>query len=191
MADLKDLSIFNSNKGIDKINKRQKKRAAVVEIPKERSLSDVGETKIVDNTNLSIGKPDFKKSSIDKKKSAKKRKSGVGAPLQNFDRVYATTGGKPIKVSALLHAMSTVLGEKFMTESSRDEILRKALDDYIRVSMTKEDKQALFIDVQRDLALFRQSHPTIPEFDDNGNEIRSVEQIEAETLSTIKNSWGL
>jgi len=169
MADLKDLNIFNSNKGIDKIKRRQSNKE-----------SKVKEPVVLDNSSNKV-----------EKKDTKHKKNGVGAPIQNFDRVFATTKGKPIKVSALLHATSTVLGEKFMTEMSRDEILRKALDQYIRTNLTKEDKLLLYKDVTRDLDIYRKSNPTVYERNVDGKIIKTIEEIERETDQILRKNWEI
>ncbi len=40
---------------------------------------------------------------------------------------------------------------------TRDELLRKALDEYIKQNLTQEDKQDLFNDVVKELDLFREN----------------------------------
>ncbi len=47
-------------------------------------------------------------------------------------------------------------------------MLRKALDEYIKQNLTQEDKQDLFNDVVKELDLFREKYPIVPELDDRG-----------------------
>ncbi|WP_369903953.1 hypothetical protein [Enterococcus faecium] len=72
---------------------------------------------------------------------------------QKVDRVYITKN--PLKLSVLLNITSKLLVEKYETDTTRDELLRKSLDNYIRKNLTQEDKQDLFCDVIKELELFR------------------------------------
>lgn len=168
MADIKDLSVFNNARGLDKIKNRQKKKEEKKEHEKTEEVSRV--TPKVEKT---------------RKKRVKQNK--VGAPLKNHDRVY--TASSAIKVSALLNSISRLMTEKYLTEYTRDEVLRKALDEYIRSTLTQEDKKALLQDIEVELALFRKKNPTVPELDENNQVIKSVDEIEKETLKTIADRW--
>ena len=78
-----------------------------------------------------------------------------------------------------------------MSEYTRDELLRKALNDYIKLNMTKEDKKALLNDVLKDLEFYREKNPTLPQIDEQGNVVKTIEEIEKETESQLKKSWGI
>lgn len=74
---------------------------------------------------------------------------------------------------------------------TRDELLRKALDEYIKMNLTQEDKLDLFNDVTEELEIFRKQYPIISELSDHGEIIRSTSQIKQDTEETICNSWGM
>ncbi|MBC1235482.1 hypothetical protein [Listeria booriae] len=118
----------------------------------------------------------------------RKNKKGAGAPVRNFDRVHVAS--QPVKLSAILNSTSRILSEKYLTQHTRDEILRIALDYYIKVNFTKEDKRSLINDITKELALYREKNPTIPQTDEHGNIIQSTEEIEAKTMNDLKKSWG-
>lgn len=120
-------------------------------------------------------------------KTEKKTFSKVGAPIRKFDKVYK----HPLKLSTLLNATSRVLVEKYETNMTRDELLRKALDEYIKQNLTQEDKQDLYNDVMKELTLFREKYPIIPELNNRGEIVRGVEQIRLDTEESIKNNWGM
>ncbi|HAQ7166116.1 TPA: hypothetical protein IYQ95_003090, partial [Listeria monocytogenes] len=107
-----------------------------------------------------------------------KTNNSVGAPIKNYDRIYVAS--QPIKLSALLNSTSRVLNEKYMAGYTRDEILRLALDSYIKMNFTKEDKIDLYRDVSKELNLFREKHPTIPRDD------MTEEVIEEQSANEIK-----
>ncbi|MFB8449733.1 hypothetical protein ACFC3Z_11670 [Enterococcus thailandicus] len=177
MADIKGLDIFGSNKGLAKIKKEAetKKQQQVV---RPRVLAKPREqNKISDK--ISINQNKLKSEHIKK----------AGAPIRKFDKVYSAK--HPLKLSTLLNATSRVLVEKYETNMTRDELLRKALDEYIKQNLTQEDKQDLFNDVNKELDLFRKKYPIIPELDSNGNVMRSAKQIEEDTQEAIQKSWGM
>lgn len=97
----------------------------------------------------------------------------------------------PLKLSPILNATSRVMVEKYETNLTRDEILRKALDEYIKQHLTQEDKQDLFNNVMREVEMFREKKPTIPETDVDGNIIRTVSEIEEETQMILRTNWGM
>lgn len=119
----------------------------------------------------------------------RKNKKGAGAPVRNFDRVHVAS--QPVKLSAILNSTSRILSEKYLAQHTRDEILRIALDDYIKVNFTKEDKRDLINDITKELSLYREKNPTIPQTDEHGNIIQSTEEIEAKTMNDLRTSWGL
>ncbi|MCS8592895.1 hypothetical protein [Enterococcus faecium] len=94
---------------------------------------------------------------------------------QKVDRVYITKN--PLKLSVLLNITSKLLVEKYETDTTRDELLRKSLDNYIRKNLTQEDKQDLFCDVIKELELFRKKNPILPEVSKDGTIIQTVDQI--------------
>jgi len=179
MADIKSLGIFGSNKGLEKM-----KKAAAQE---EKTTSPI---KNVSIESKATNKKVVSKNTKGKIKGTKGRSSG--APIRKFDRVYAAK--QPLKLSPLLNSTSRILVEKYETNISRDELLRQALDLYIKQNMSQEDKLDLFNDVIKDLNLFREAKPenaTVPEIDENGNVLRSVEEIQADTEKDIIQNWGL
>lgn len=191
MADIKGLDIFgNNNRGLDRIKKEAAKKKVVVkeEKPKEEVVKEelvevlASPTKIasIEKSVTPVSQPST--NFIGKKK-------GAGAPIRQFDKVYSAK--HPIKLSTLLNATSRVLVEKYETSMTRDEILRKALDEYIKQNLTQEDKRDLLNDVTRELDLFREKFPIIPETDSLGMVIRTEAQIKEETEETLKDSWGM
>lgn len=167
--DIKSLSVFNGNSGLDKIKKASQKKDNA---KKEESFSQ---------RQVSIPKP--------QKKTVKVNSKGAGAPVKQFDRVFASKA--PLKLSAVLNSTSRNLVEKYETNSTRDELLRKALDEYIRQNLSLEDKMELYRAVLKDLDIFRDKFPTIQELDESNNIIRTVEEIEKETEMMLKKNWGL
>ena len=124
MADIKGLDIFGNNKGLAKIKKEaeaKKKQQAIT--PSENKQLQVQEIKTSSNVE----------------RQSRGRTKKVGAPIRKFDKVYSTK--HPLKLSTLLNATSRVLVEKYETNMTRDELLRKALDEYIKQNLTQEDNQ--------------------------------------------------
>lgn len=74
---------------------------------------------------------------------------------------------------------------------TRDELLRKALDEYIKQNLTQEDKQDLFNDVVKELDLFREKYPIVPELDERGEIVRTTTQIKIDTENFIRNGWRM
>lgn len=177
MADIKRLDIFGSNKGLAKIKKKaeaNKKQQTTTSIrSKQLEVHQVQEIRI--------------SSTIER--HSRRRTKKIGAPIRKFDKVYSTK--HPLKLSALLNATSKVLVEKYETNMTRDELLRKALDEYIKMNLTQEDKLDLFNDVTEELEIFRKQYPIISELSDHGEIIRSTSQIKQDTEETICNSWGM
>ncbi|EMF0137208.1 hypothetical protein OSD45_002986, partial [Enterococcus hirae] len=124
-----------------------------------------------------------------KKSSPSKKVKGVGAPIRKFDRSFSAQ--MPLKLSPILNATSRVMVEKYETNLTRDELLRKALDEYIKQHLTQEDKQDLFNNVMREVEMFREKKPTIPETDVDGTIIRTVSEIEEETQMILRTNWGM
>ncbi len=177
MADIKGLDIFGNNKGLAKIKKEaeaKKKQQTIT--PSENKQSEVSQL------------PEIKASS-NIERQGRGRAKKVGAPIRKFDKVYSTK--HPLKLSTLLNATSRVLVEKYETNMTRDELLRKALDEYIKQNLTQEDKQDLFNDVVKELDLFREKYPIIPELDDHGEIVRTTAQIKKDTEESIRKGWGM
>ena len=188
MADIKDLGIFGHNKGLEKMKKDAEKKKQLADITeKKEELPLTAETILIseESTPLKVPKKQAAKLSGGKKRL-------VGAPVRKFDRVYAVK--TPIKLSPLLNATSRILVEKYATNFSRDELLREALNEYIKQNLSQEDKVDLFNSVQFELNLFRNSkkeNQTVPEVDDNGQILRTVEELEKETEEEIIQTWGI
>lgn len=161
-TDIKSLGIFGSNSGIEKIKKIA-----------EESKKEDKEKKVISTSKI----------------TGKKQEKRVGAPIRQFDRIYSAKS--PLKLSTLLNSTSRNLVEKYETGLSRDEILRKALDEYIKQNLSLEDKQELYQTVLKELEVFREKNPTIPEINSNKEVIRTVEDIENETKLDIKKNWGV
>lgn len=201
MADIKDLGIFRSNKGLDKIRagttarKNVKKpqnitqsngtdkAASRAENTSHEEVSPASPTSSSESVPKTIIQQPKKKSIVSKKTK------GVGAPIRKFDRSFSAQ--MPLKLSPILNATSRVMVEKYETNLTRDELLRKALDEYIKQHLTQEDKQDLFNNVMREIEMFREKKPTIPETDVTGTVIRTVEEIEQETKMILRNNWGM
>ncbi|EAC2654594.1 hypothetical protein CY675_14830 [Listeria monocytogenes] len=188
MADIKDLGIFGRNKGLEKMKKdaEEKKRLAdTTEKPESIPVTE----EAIQVTKKSSAK-DVQKKRPSALSQGKKRL--VGAPVRKFDRVYAVK--TPIKLSPLLNATSRILVEKYATNFSRDELLREALNEYIKQNLSQEDKVDLFNSVQFELNLFRNAkkeNQTVPDVDDRGRTIRTVEEIEKETEEELIQGWGI
>lgn len=166
MADIKNLSIFGkSDQGLKKIREKVKEeKINFIEI--EQFNKDINHT--IQSTN---------------------RVRSVGAPIRNHDQVYTTKSA--LKLSAITVSLTRILSEKYMAENTRDEILRIALNDYIKHHLTKEDKEDLFNDLQKELADFREKHPTTHSYDENGNLLKTSEDIEKETQLYFIKNWGI
>ncbi|EOA7237422.1 hypothetical protein ACIMRY_002399 [Enterococcus hirae] len=193
MADIKDLGIFKPNKGLNKIRagnaarKESKKNSVDSTTAGESAIVASKETIEAQKVNVTDSVQSPKRST--KKTVSPKKSKGVGAPIRKFDRSFSVQ--MPLKLSPLLNATSRVMVEKYETNLTRDELLRKALDEYIKQHLTQEDKQDLFNNVMRDIKLFREKKPTIPEIDTDGTIIRTVEEIEQETETFLHDSWGM
>ncbi|EOS8016914.1 hypothetical protein HWD72_13730 [Enterococcus hirae] len=193
MADIKDLGIFKPNKGLNKIRagnaarKESKKNSVDSTTAGESAIVASKETIEAQKVNVTDSVQSPKRST--KKTVSPKKSKGVGAPIRKFDRSFSAQ--MPLKLSPLLNATSRVMVEKYETNITRDELLRKALDEYIKQHLTQEDKQDLFNNVMRDIELFREKKPTIPEIDTDGTIIRTVEEIEQETETFLHDSWGM
>lgn len=124
-----------------------------------------------------------------KEKTKVRAKRSVGAPIKNYDRTHASK--QPIKLSTILNSTSRTMVEKYETSLNKDELLRKALDFYIKQNLTKEDKFDLLRDVTRDLDIFREKNPTIEMIDEEGNVIKTAKQIEDETEHDLRKRWGI
>lgn len=200
MADIKDLGIFRSNKGLDKIRAGNSARKNIKKLQTTSPSNDIDTTKIqkdtVNNKEAIHESPkpfseDVRQTVTQKKKksSPSKKVKGVGAPIRKFDRSFSAQ--MPLKLSPILNATSRVMVEKYETNLTRDELLRKALDEYIKQHLTQEDKQDLFNNVMREIEMFREKKPTIPEIDVDGTVIRTVSEIEEETQMILRTNWGM
>ena len=178
-TDIKDLGVFGSNRGLDKIKSHYESVSNKLDILESNLDEKEEKPKVVEMETA----PPVKQPTV------KTNPKGAGAPIQKHDRVYATKA--PLKLSTLLNATSRNLVEKYETELTRDELLRKALDEYIKQNLSLEDKQELYHAVLKDLDLFREQNETIPETDKAGNIIRTVEDIEKETATNLKFRWGI
>ncbi|OQO49172.1 hypothetical protein BH736_12890 [Enterococcus hirae] len=193
MADIKDLGIFKPNKGLNKIRagnaaRKESKKISVDSITAgESAIVTSKETTEAQKVNVTDSVQSPKRPT--KKTVPPKKSKGVGAPIRKFDRSFSAQ--MPLKLSPLLNATSRVMVEKYETNLTRDELLRKALDEYIKQHLTQEDKQDLFNNVMRDIELFRKKKPTIPEIDTDGTIVRTVEEIEQETETFLHDSWGM
>lgn len=200
MADIKDLGIFRSNKGLDKIragnsarknSKKPQDTSQSNEIDTSRSQEDILNYKEVIPESPTPSSEDIGQKIIQTKKKSgpSKKVKGVGAPIRKFDRSFSAQ--MPLKLSPILNATSRVMVEKYETNLTRDELLRKALDEYIKQHLTQEDKQDLFNNVMREVEMFREKKPTIPETDVDGTVIRTVSEIEEETQTILRTNWGM
>lgn len=203
-TDIKSLSIFGGdNPGLKKMREQADKEKK--NVAEEFTLIEVTESLKIDNEtlketdNLNKELPaandyedNFKQNDEPTIKDSKrqiKNPKGAGAPIRQFDRVYSAKS--PLKLSALLNSTSRNLVEKYETQLSRDELLRKALDEYIRQHLSLEDKHELYHAVLKDLEIFREKFPTIPEKNQRKEIIRDVSEIEQETEIELKRRWGI
>lgn len=196
MADIKDLGIFRSNKGLDKIRAGNSARKNIKTPQTTIQSNDIDTTKSQREPLNKIQKSPTPSSQRTgqtviqtKKRSPSKKVKGVGAPIRKFDRSFSAQ--MPLKLSPILNATSRIMVEKYETNLTRDELLRKALDEYIKQHLTQEDKQDLFNNVMREVEMFREKKPTIPETDVDGTVIRTVSEIEEETQLILRTNWGM
>ena len=61
----------------------------------------------------------------------------------------------------------------------------------LKQNLTQEDKQDLFNDVVKELDLFREKYPIVPELDDRGEIIRTTSQIKQDTEDSLRKGWGM
>ncbi|MDN6545651.1 hypothetical protein ACFFH2_10325 [Enterococcus devriesei] len=175
MADIKGLSIFNNtNNGMKAIKDAKGQKSSLPPSPTPSEEKKEHEVQRV---------------TIPKEKTKSRAKRSVGAPIKNYDRTHASK--QPIKLSTILNSTSRSMVEKYETSLNKDELLRKALDFYIKQNLTKEDKIDLLRDVTRDLDIFREKNPTIEIVDEEGNVIKTAKQIEDETESDLRKRWGI
>ncbi|MBO0444269.1 hypothetical protein JZO79_11660 [Vagococcus fluvialis] len=203
-TDIKSLSIFGGdNPGLKKMREQADKEKK--NVTEETTLTEVNESSKIANETLketdSVKKKlpvvndrevNFKQDDEHIVKDTdrhKKNPKGAGAPIRQFDRVYSAKS--PLKLSALLNSTSRNLVEKYETQLSRDELLRKALDEYVRQHLSLEDKHELYHAVLKDLEIFREKFPTIPEKNQRKEIIRDVSEIEQETERELKKKWGI
>lgn len=172
--DIKSLGVFGNRNALEKIKKYHdlekndvKKDKEIVENLTKETVKKAAGAHIATTDNL----------------------KGAGAPIRRFDRVYSAKA--PIKISTLLNETSKNIVDKYETGQTRDELLRKALDEYIEQNMSLEDKIELHNAVIRDLELFREKEPTVPELDKEKKVIRTVEEIEKQTSLELKSRWGI
>lgn len=201
MADIKDLGIFRSNKGLDKIRagtsvrkniKQPQTKSPSNELQPAKTQEEITNNKEIIRESQATPSESTRQTAIQqpaKKSNSSKKAKGVGAPIRKFDRSFSAQ--MPLKLSPILNATSRVMVEKYETNLTRDELLRKALDEYIKQHLTQEDKQDLFNNVMREIKMFREKKPTIPETDVDGTVIRTVEEIEEETRMILRNNWGM
>lgn len=201
MADIKDLGIFRSNKGLDKIRAGTSARKNIKKTQTAFQSNDLDAVKTKEETtnnkevhsNSPTISTEIKAQHAiqhpKKNSSPSKKAKGVGAPIRKFDRSFSAQ--MPLKLSPILNATSRVMVEKYETKLTRDELLRKALDEYIKQHLTQEDKQDLFNNVMREVEIFREKKPTIPETDVDGMVIRTVKEIEEETKMILRHNWGM
>ena len=174
--DIKSLGVFGPNNAINKIKRHYQDN--------EQKLDNV-DKKLLSSTPSEKSNVTTKNKNIVTGTNPK----GAGAPVRQFDRIYAAKA--PLKLSSLLNATSRNIVEKYETGLTRDELLRKALDEYIKQNMSLEDKQELYNTVIKDLNLFRKKYPTVPETDKDKNVIRSAAEIEQQTTEELKARWGI
>ena len=189
MADIKDLGIFGRNKGLEKMKKDAEEKKRLADTTEKPESIPVTEEATQVNKKSSVKDVPKKRPSAALSQGKKRL---VGAPVRKFDRVYAVK--TPIKLSPLLNATSRILVEKYATNFSRDELLREALNEYIKQNLSQEDKVDLFNSVQFELNLFRNAkkeNQTVPDVDDRGQTIRTVEEIEKETEEELIQGWGI
>lgn len=180
MADIKNLSIFsNQSKGLNKIKEETQRKKEEKEPKQQTVLATERKEKPVVKSDQKL------KSSIHSKRTSR----SVGAPIKNYDQVF--TSKSPLKLSAIVVSLTRILSEKYMAESTRDEILRLALNNYVKHHFTKEDKQDLLNDIERELVIFRKQNPTFSQYDEQGILEKTPEEIEAETLKYLIDEWGL
>lgn len=112
-----------------------------------------------------------------------------GAPTKYTDTIYKAT--KPVKVSPLNDIILRNLTGTYMTNRSRDEIMREALDEYIVSRLAVEDKQVLYDQVIKEANLFREKNPIRIEYDENGVPLNDENEVIAEFEKQLKNNWKI
>lgn len=119
----------------------------------------------------------------------KKKRPSKGAPDTFLDKVFKSTSS--VRLSAVVNSTLKLLTEKYMTDKSKDKILREALNVYIVTYLEKDDRILLLKDLEKDLDLFREKNPIVSLTDEDGNILKSKEAIKNETSVILKNGFKL
>lgn len=140
-------------------------------------------------------KPNNKKTKkVDRKskivvQNTEKKKSSVGAPDKFLDKALKATSS--VRLSAASNSILRELTEKYATDKTKDEIIIEALNEYVVTHLEKDDRILLLNDLKKDLAIFREKHPTISIMDEYGNVIQTKEEIENKTIEIFREGFKL
>lgn len=190
MADIKSSVLFQKKKKnpIDKIKNQAKQYQPDESVPAQ---NDLKENKKKDITNSKLINKKVKTSVVrrNKDQNAERKKLGKGAPDKFLDKSYRAS--KSVKISPILDAMLKSISEKYETDKTKDEILREALNEYICTHLEKEERAFLLRDVQKELNFFHEKNPTLSLLDEEGNIIKSAEDVEKETHQNLIKDWKL
>lgn len=112
-----------------------------------------------------------------------------GRPKFYFDQILKAS--KPIKLSPFTDSTIRKLNSIWMTDMTKEQIVRKCIDSYINQNFTKEDRQALYDSVFVEMRMFRHSHPSENIYDEKGTLIKSSLDIDSETEKLLKKNWNI
>lgn len=188
MADINNSILFQKKKKnpLDKIKSYNKQNNKV----QSNQIENNKLNSVVQNKEKKINT-----SKIDKPKSVKvlkennKKKLSVGAPDKFLDK--ALKASSSVKLSAVSNSILKILTEKYDADKTKDEIIRKALNEYIVTHLEKDDRIALLMDLEKDLKLYREKHPTLALVDEQGNLLKTTEEVEVDTINMLKSGFKL
>lgn len=184
MADIKNSVLFQKKKKnpLDKIKaqnaqKRDQFKNPNIDKRKANSREGEGPTKKISSSVQKVVRTKMVK------------KSSKGAPDRFLDKVLKSTSS--VRLSAIVNSILKLLTEKYVTNKTKDEIVREALNEYVVTHLEKDDRILLLKDLEKDLNIFRQKNPTVSLTDEYGRVIKGREEIESETLELLKEGFKL
>lgn len=186
MADIKNSVLFQKKKKnpLDKIksyNETQSQQKTVTHINKN-------DKPVLNNKIEQKPKVSQKKSKL-VVNNKRKQRSSVGAPDKFLDKTLKATSS--VRLSAASNSILKLLTEKYASNKTKDEIVIEALNEYVVTHLEKDDRILLLNDLKKDLNLYREKHPTLSVIDEDGNVIKTAEEIENETIEKFKEGFKL
>lgn len=191
MADIKNMAVFGGNRGLDRIKEHRAKSELVSDnnrsiVPRKRRDTEL--SPLTSETPLKTSQKDSK-SGVAKRPPTQRVKEGKGAPIRCFDKTLATSNS--IRLSFVLNTLTKILVEKYEVDTTKDELLRKALNEFIKTHYTLEDKQDIYTNLQNEIENYRIKNPTLDNVDIDGNIIESSEEIEKRNAQALREAWAM